>query len=101
MATIYIDADFDTIHRLALMRDVEARGEGNATLRREIRLLENAFGLNPASRARLRWQIGDATETKPPPTSAARAFARSNPNDRPARRHPSRAPRPGGPRAAG
>jgi hypothetical protein len=38
--------------------DWEARGEGNVTLRREIRLLEDAFGLNPASRARLRWQIG-------------------------------------------
>jgi hypothetical protein len=58
MATQWIEADFDTIHRLALMQDAEARGEGGTVLRREIRLLEDAFGLNPASRARLRWQIG-------------------------------------------
>jgi hypothetical protein len=59
MATQWIDADFDTILRLALMQDADARGEGNATLRREIRLLHEAFGLSPASRARLRWEIGE------------------------------------------
>jgi hypothetical protein len=58
MATQWLDAEFDTIHRLALMHDAEARGEGSVTLRREIRYLEDAFGLNPASRARLRWGIG-------------------------------------------
>ncbi len=58
MATQWHAADFDTLHRLAMMRDWEARGEANATLRREIRLLEDRFGLNPTSRARLRWQIG-------------------------------------------
>jgi hypothetical protein len=66
MATQWIEADFDTIHRLALMQDAEARGEGGTVLRREIRLLEDAFGLNPASRARLRWQIGEREETKRP-----------------------------------
>ena len=60
MATQWADADFDTVCRLALMRDLEARGHGNSTLRREIRLLEDAFGLNPASRARLRWEIDAA-----------------------------------------
>ena len=59
MATQWLDADFDTIHRLALMRDAAARGEGSVTLRREIGYLEDAFGLNPASRARLRWVIED------------------------------------------
>jgi len=58
MATEWIDADFDTIPRLALMVDADARGESSVTLRREIRLLGDAFGLNPASRVRLRWQIG-------------------------------------------
>ena len=58
MATEWIDADFATVHRLAMMLDAEARGEGTVTLRREIRYLEDRFGLNPASRARLRWQIG-------------------------------------------
>jgi hypothetical protein len=58
MATQWIDADLDTLLRLAYMADWEGRGEGNVTLRREIRVLEDAFGLNPASRAHLRWQIG-------------------------------------------
>jgi hypothetical protein len=58
MATERIDADFATVHRLAMMLDAEARGGGNVPQRREIRHLEDAFGLNPASRARLRWQIG-------------------------------------------
>ncbi len=58
MATEWLDADFDTIHRLAMMLDWEGRGEGNVTLCREIRYLEDAFGLNPASRVRLRWEIG-------------------------------------------
>ena len=58
MATEWIDADFATVHRLAMMLDAEARGEGTVTLRREIRYLEDAFGLNPAARARLHWQIG-------------------------------------------
>lgn len=58
MATEWIPADEDTLVRLAMMLDWEARGEANATLRHEIRLLEDRFGLNPASRARLRWQIG-------------------------------------------
>jgi hypothetical protein len=64
MATEWIDADFDTILRLALMQDAEARGEGNTVLRREIRLLEDAFGLNPASRARLRWQVCEDAKTE-------------------------------------
>ncbi len=41
-----------------MMLDWEGRGEGNVTLCREIRYLEDAFGLNPASRVRLRWEIG-------------------------------------------
>ncbi len=57
MATQWLDADHDTLLRLAHMIDAEARGEGGTVLRREIRYLEDAFGLNPASRARLRWQI--------------------------------------------
>jgi hypothetical protein len=59
MATQWLEADYDTLRRLAYMVDAEARGEGGTVLRREIRLLEDAFGLNPAARARLRWQIGD------------------------------------------
>jgi hypothetical protein len=68
MATEWLAADYDTVLRLAYMVDAEARGDGNTVLRREIRYLEDAFGLNPASRARLRWQIGEVaeTETQPP-----------------------------------
>jgi len=60
MATQWIEADRNTLLRLAMMRDWETRGDGGTVLRREIRLLEDAFGLNPASRARLRWEIGPA-----------------------------------------
>jgi hypothetical protein len=57
MATEWLEADHDTVLRLAYMVDAEGRGEGGTVLRREIRYLEGAFGLNPASRARLRWEV--------------------------------------------
>jgi hypothetical protein len=39
------------------MVEVDARGEANATLRGEIRHLEDRFGLNPMARRRLGWEI--------------------------------------------
>lgn len=76
MATEWLDAEFDTIHRLAYMIDAASRGEANATLLREIRYLEDAFGLNPASRARLRWQIADETSRQRPLGRAQRPKGR-------------------------
>ena len=58
MATQWVEVEYWTLVRLARMIDLERRGEANTVIRREIRYLEDAFGLNPASRARLRWQIG-------------------------------------------
>jgi hypothetical protein len=48
MATEWIKADEDTLVRLAHMAEAEARGQANATLRGEIRHLEDRFGLNPS-----------------------------------------------------
>jgi hypothetical protein len=53
------------------MRDAEARGEGNTVLRREIRYLEEAFGLTPASPARLRWRIGAEAVVRSLPDGSA------------------------------
>lgn len=58
MATQWLEVEYWTLLRLAYMVEAEKRGEANATLLREMRYLEDAFGLNPASRVRLRWQIG-------------------------------------------
>ena len=53
----WLEVEFWTLLRLASMVEAEKRGEANATLLREMRYLEDAFGLSPASRRRLRWVI--------------------------------------------
>jgi hypothetical protein len=58
MATEWIAADEDTLIRLAYMLDAEARGQANATLRGEIRHLEDRFGLSPMARRKLGWEVG-------------------------------------------
>ena len=58
--------DGDRVDRRRLRHDPAARLHGgrrrprrrHVTLRREIPYLEDAFGLTPASRVRLRWEIG-------------------------------------------
>jgi hypothetical protein len=77
MATQWLDAEFDIIHRLAMMLDAEAQGEGGVVLRREIRYLENAFGLNPGARQRLRWKVGEEGADKVQPDPCVR-MCRSN-----------------------
>lgn len=57
MATEWLDADQDTLVRLALLINLEKCGEANATLLSEIRQLEDRFGLSPSARLRLRWEI--------------------------------------------
>jgi hypothetical protein len=97
MATEWIEADHDTLLRLAYMVDAEARGQGGTVLYREIRLLESSFGLNPASRVRLRWEIGPeggADVQRPSDSRQLRAVDRRPPpprrKERPKRRSVNR-----------
>ncbi len=66
MATTYQEADFDTVVRLAFLKDIVNRtsGEkglsGNSQLLPEIRQLEFALGVTPAARRKLHWEIKQA-----------------------------------------
>lgn len=47
------------------MRDQVARGDGRAMLFREIRALEDRFGLSPVSRRRLGWDVTRVNPSTP------------------------------------
>jgi hypothetical protein len=55
VAKHWLLADVASLELLAWMRDQVARGDGRAMLYREIRALEDRFGLSPVSRRRLGW----------------------------------------------
>lgn len=61
MAAQYSDVDFHGLERLAILIDQYYR-EPNVKLLSEIRLQEQRFGLDPVSRARLRWELDQAPE---------------------------------------
>lgn len=70
MATEYQDADAWTLRRVAFMYDLAGRGELNAALTRELRLLLDAFGLTAYGRRRLGWWIaeGEVVELRSAPS---------------------------------
>lgn len=59
MAARWIAVDEEALGRLARLVDVAAKGGASAALLSEIRLQEDRFGLSPASRRRLGWEIRD------------------------------------------
>ena len=71
MATQWLDADKEPLLRLAWMRDELEGGRATAALMREMRVLEDAFGLTPYGRRRLDWWVAenppsDAGKTRTP-----------------------------------
>lgn len=76
MATVYVDADVPALQRGALIVSLIAGGNGSATLMAELRHIEDRFGLSPAARRKLQWEIdqaGGAAEEPPAASSERRA----------------------------
>jgi hypothetical protein len=61
VAKHWLVADVASLELLAWMRDQVARGDARAMLFREIRALEDRFGLSPVSRRRLGWDVARET----------------------------------------
>lgn len=61
MATAWLDADVDSLVRLATLRDEFARGDAPATLLPAMQALEDRFGLSPKARRALQWEVERAT----------------------------------------
>lgn len=57
MATAWVEADVDSIIRLARMRDDFHRGELPVSAFGAMQALEDRFGLSPKSRRALQWEI--------------------------------------------
>jgi len=76
VATQWIEVDEHGLREIALLRD-QSRRQPSPTLLREIRLREDAYGLSPMSRRRLRWEIGPegGAEVRPPQTRIRRVQA--------------------------
>lgn len=76
MATQWIEVDEYGLRELALLIE-QSREHVSPTLLREIRLREDAYGLSPMSRRRLRWEIGPdgGAEVRPLPTRVRRIRA--------------------------
>ena len=76
VATQWIEVDEHGLREIALLRD-QSRRQPSPTLLREIRLREDAYGLSPMSRRRLRWEIGPegGAEVRPLQTRIRRVQA--------------------------
>lgn len=57
MATVWLDADFDGLVRLARLKDADVRGELQTQALGQITALEDRFGLSPKARRGLQWEI--------------------------------------------
>lgn len=62
MATVWVDADLDSLLRLAHMKDIVSRRPEVAALHAQITALEDRLGLSPAARRKLQWEIAQAEE---------------------------------------
>jgi hypothetical protein len=70
VAKHWLVADVASLELLAWMRDQVARGDGRAMLFREIRALEDRFGLSPVSRRRLGWDVTRQNSQTPEASSS-------------------------------
>src|ERR1700746_2687054 len=77
MATVWQEADEDSLVRLARLRDDFRRGELPVSALGAIQQLEDRFGLSPKSRRALQWEIEradvEAVRTKPAQIRTLRA----------------------------
>jgi hypothetical protein len=77
MASVWQDADHDSLVRLARLRDEFARGELPVSALSAMQQLEDRFGLSPKARRALQWEITQGAEsgirTKPAQVRKLRA----------------------------
>ena len=67
MASQYLEVDVEALTRLAMMLDTVNRDEGGSRLLSEVRALEDRFGLSPAARRRLQWDVRPVPAAVPEP----------------------------------
>lgn len=60
MATVWLDSDLDGLIRLAKLKDEIDRDPSKAALHAQVTQLEDRFGLSPAARRKLQWEISKA-----------------------------------------
>ena len=60
MATAWLPADEPALRRAIVLVDVSLRGEASGVELKELRALEEAFGLSPKARRALRWAVQDS-----------------------------------------
>lgn len=80
MATVWQDADVDSLVRLARLRDDFRRGELPVSALGAVQQLEDRFGLSPKSRRALQWEVSQsvgAEESRPAQTRTLRAVEAS------------------------
>lgn len=65
MASVYLEADLDSLYRLARLKDREARGDLKDTALSSLQRLEDQFGLSPKARQNLQWQVKAQTGKAP------------------------------------
>lgn len=59
MATEWDAADLSTVLRMAMLHDQALRGTATGVQLRELRMLEDRFGLSPKARRTMRWAIDE------------------------------------------
>lgn len=57
MATVWLDADVESLVRLAILKDEFMRGDMNSSSLPAMQQLEDRFGLSPKARRALQWEV--------------------------------------------
>lgn len=83
MAVAWLDADVDSLVRLATLKDEFARGTAPATALPAMQQLEDRFGLSPKARRALQWEVARA-EAEVPALALVKPFAVKDPRASPA-----------------
>jgi hypothetical protein len=80
MASVWQDADLGGLHRLAVLRDAQHRGELPVTGLAAIQSLEDHYGLNPKARRVLQWEVARAEVVDHPTRTSRRSLRAIDPN---------------------
>ena len=65
MATAWLEADVESLVRLAALKDDFARGTAPATALPAMQQLEDRFGMSPKARRALQWEVAQVEKEAP------------------------------------